>query len=185
MSDGFDTHDGLWAAVWDTFTQAAGKADHPARLMALATLSPQGLPQVRTVVLRGVARATAELHVFTDARSSKVAELAAHPVAALMVWDPATRLQIRVQASVTLDQGAALQSIWDRLPPSARQDYGKRPAPGQPIPDALAYTTEPDPAAFTRLTCRAEEIDVLHLGKDHRRAVFARSGDWRGEWLVP
>lgn len=81
--------------------------------------------------------------------------------------------------------GDAVAAIWARVPDLSRQSYGTLPAPGQPIPDALAYAKHADPQSFAVLRLGVLAIDALHLGRDHRRARFERSSGWAGQWLVP
>ena len=63
---------------------ARGVADRrsPFHTPTLASLNADGAPSLRTVVLRGFDPARRELRVHTDARSAKLAELAAEPRAA-------------------------------------------------------------------------------------------------------
>ncbi|MDQ3554889.1 MAG: pyridoxamine 5'-phosphate oxidase [Chloroflexota bacterium] len=66
--------------------------------MSLSTVSPDGDPQVRIVLLRGIDQGG--LTFYTDRQSEKGRALAAHPVAAaVLFWDPLAR-QVRVTGSV-------------------------------------------------------------------------------------
>lgn len=56
---------------------------------------------------------------------------------------------------------------------------------GCPLREALAYAKARDPAAFRVLELQVQELDILHLGPQHCRARFSRSGDWAGAWCVP
>ncbi len=179
------TLEGLHAQGWARLARGVQDRHAAARHPTLATVSAEGRPQARTVVLRGVERARATLKVYTDLQSAKVAELRASPFAALHVWDSGAHLQIRLQAEVTILSGAASAAIWAELPEHGRSAYGSVPAPGTPVPAALDYTKIPDPSAFAILSLAVTEMDLLHLGKDHRRARFRRAADWAGEWLVP
>ncbi len=67
--------------------------------MSLATISPDGDPQVRVVLLRGID--PSGLTFYTDRGSEKGRALGAHPVAAAVFhWDPLAR-QVRLTGSVT------------------------------------------------------------------------------------
>ena len=70
------------------------------------------------------------------------------------------------------------------MPHLSRQSYGTMPAPGQPIPEALAYAKHANPQSFAVLRLSVQTIDALHLGRDHRLARFERTGHWAGQWLV-
>lgn len=185
MSEWFETADGLFARVWDTLGRGVADAKHPARRPTFATMSPDGWPEARTVVLRAADRETAMLAVHTDLYSDKIKSLRQTPRAALHVWDAEQDLQIRVQAEVTIRSGDQTRALWDGIPDHAQQSYGVTPAPGVAIDDALAYVKEPDPATFAVLHCKVMHIDAVHLGTDHRRVSFSRIGHWQGQWLSP
>jgi pyridoxamine 5'-phosphate oxidase len=180
----------LRAHIWTRLTRGVNDRHAPARHPTLATVSTSGVPQARTVVLRAADPEAGTLTLYTDRHSAKVAELRANPLAALHVWDAAAHLQIRIEAEVTIDTQtepeADIASLWARIPGPSRYAYSSTATPGRPIPEALAYTKTPDPAAFARLRLTVRAIDALHLGRDHhRRARFERTDGWAGQWLVP
>jgi hypothetical protein len=177
--------DTLFNQVWTRLARGVHDRHAPARHPTLGTVSPDGMPQLRTVVLRAVDKDNATLRVYTDLHSAKVAELRASPVAALHVWDSSAHLQTRVSGQVTVLTGSDVAPIWDTLPDHGRMAYGSNPAPGTPIPTSLDYAKLPDPAAFAVLHLVVTMIDVVHLGPDHRRARFSRADAWAGEWLAP
>jgi len=176
---------GLAAQVWARLVRGVGDRHAAARNPTLATVSPAGWPEARTVVLRAADPVAGTLDIHTDPRSAKVASLQANPRAVLHVWDPAAHLQIRAAVVVQLLTGEAVAAIWARVPDPSRQSYGTMPAPGQPIADALAYDKRPDAASFAVLRCTVQVFDVLHLGPQHRRARFERTDGWTGQWLAP
>lgn len=171
--------------VWTGLVRGAHDRRAPARHPTLATVTCDGLPSVRTVVLRSVDRPTACLDIHTDLLSAKVAELRARPHAALHVWDQSAHLQVRLDADVAILSGAEAAGTWARVPEESRTSYGSIPEPGQPIESALAHTKNSDPDAFAVLRLQVLKIDALHLGREHRRARFDRSNGWQGQWLVP
>jgi len=179
------TLEGLHTEVWTRLVRGVHDRRAAARHPTLATVAPSGAPQLRTVVLREADRARARLRVYTDAQSAKVAELRARAQAALHVWDSGAHLQMRLSASVTILTGEAVADLWDQLSNGARLAYGSEPAPGQPLPEALAYRKLPDLGAFVVLDFSVEEMDILYLGAQHRRARFTRKDDWSGVWCAP
>ena len=185
MSNWFETLEGLYVQIWDTLVQGVVDAAQPARRPTFATVSPDHWPEARTVVLRGADTDNATVTVHTDLQSGKVRSLKKNPRAALHFWDETMALQIRLKTEVTIKTGASVRALWDNIPDHAQQSYGVTPPPGQPIMTALDYVKEPDPATFAVLDCRIMEIDVVHLGDDHRRAGFSRDRQWAGQWLSP
>lgn len=175
----------LYAQVWARLVRGAGDRHAPARHPVLATVSPQGTPEARVVVLRAADPVAATLDIHTDLRSAKVAALRVNAQAALLVWDASAHLQTRIEATVAVLTGAAVAEIWARVPDGSRRAYGGHPAPGLQMSGPLAHDPTPDPAAFAVLRCTVQTVDALHLGPRHRRARFGRETGWAGCWLAP
>jgi hypothetical protein len=136
-------------------------------------------------VLRGANAAAGHLDIYTDLRSAKIAAVRANSEVALHVWDPSAHLQVRIAASASILTGDAAAAAWARVPDGSRRTYGVAPAPGQAIPAALDYATQAAFEFFAVLRIEAQSIDALHLGRNHRRALFERIDGWKGRWLVP
>jgi hypothetical protein len=169
-----------FAAAWDILE--AGPADRaaPARHIVLATTGETG-PEARLLVLRAADRRAGTLTLHTDAATAKARHLARDPRAALLVWDPGARLQIRLRARVALRPGTPAE--WRAVPDPGL--YGGAPPPGTPIPAPGAHAAAPDPSRFMILTATVEEVETLRLGTPHARARFARSDGFAGTWLAP
>lgn len=180
MSDWFCGTRTLWSFAW---TQIDARQN--TRLWALATVDARGVPAARTVVLRGASLDRYAVQFHTDLGSSKVLDLTQNPQASLLCWLPAHDLQIRLQVDVDVQSGVAVSDVWANVPDPARQAYGAKPPPATPIGDALAYEKPADAAAFAVLDCTVSCVDILHLGADHRRAIFSRDSDWVGQWVAP
>jgi pyridoxamine 5'-phosphate oxidase len=83
-------------AWWD---EAQATGDHWSNAMVLATVSPQGRPSARAVILRGLDERG--FLFFTDTRSAKASELEANPRAVLVFLWSASERQVRVGGRVT------------------------------------------------------------------------------------
>ncbi len=177
--------DALYAQVWARLVRGVGDRHAPARHPTFATVSPDGWPQVRTVVLRASDPVACTLDIHTDLASAKVAALRHNPRAALHVWDASAHLQTRIELEVAILTGEDVSHIWARVPDPSRQSYGTVPSPGTPIAEALSYAKTPDPASFAVLHCTVRAIDAVHLGPHHRRARFMKADGWAGQWLAP
>jgi pyridoxamine 5'-phosphate oxidase len=81
---------------WD---EARTSGDRWSDAMVLATVSPQGRPSARAVILRGLDERG--FLFFTDTRSAKASELEANPRAALVFLWSASERQVRVSGRVT------------------------------------------------------------------------------------
>ena len=175
----------LYAEVWARLTRGVHDRHAPARHPTLATVTPDGRPQARTVVLRAADKTAGSLDIHTDLRSAKVGDLRITPLAAVHVWDASAHLQLRLEADVTLLTGPEVAAIWANVPAASRVSYGGTPAPGQRIAQALDYKKVADPGSFVVLRLTVATIEALHLGPNHRRAQFDRSDKWAGTWLAP
>lgn len=175
----------LYAEVWGRLTRGVHDRHAPARHPTLATVTPEGRPEARTVVLRAADKAAGTLDIHTDLRSAKVRDLRVTPFAALHVWDTSAHLQLRLEAQVTLLTGPDVAAIWAGIPTASRLTYGSTPAPGQPIAHALDYTKTSDATSIVVLRLQISTVDALHLGPNHRRARFDRQNEWSGAWLAP
>ena len=79
--------------------EARAASLHEPEAMALATATPTGTPSARMVLLRGLD--DRGLCFFTNHESRKAEELAANPVAAVVLnWGPPLRRQARVEGRV-------------------------------------------------------------------------------------
>ena len=185
MSEWFETLDGLQERVWARLAMAALQSD----LVTFATVSPDGEPEARTVVLRDADPESGTLEIYTDLESAKVSSLRHQPRASVLLWDADLNLQIRAQSAVTVLTGDAVAERWDDVPDHSRFSYGMTPPPGNVITASDAYVKAPDQAVFAVLSCRVDTIDVVHLGTPHRRAGFrrdpSRGGDLVANWLAP
>lgn len=173
---------------WQRLLHGVAEASAPARHPVLATVSPEGQPEARTVVLRAADRSLSRLECHTDLGSAKVASLRACPSAELHVWDAEARLQLRLRGQVRIATGAEAASRWPGVPVASRAAYGARPAPGMPIDHPFAYDKPGDAAGFAVLWCDLTRIDLMELADRHRRAFYHRAAPhlaWQGQWVSP
>lgn len=175
----------LYDQVWARLVRGVNDRRAPTRHPTLATVCPEGMPRVRTVVLRAANPKAHYLDIHTDSHAAKVHDLRHMPYAALHIWDETARLQMRIDCRAQFLSSADNALEWERVSPQARVSYGVTPNPGAPIDDALAYNREPSPAAFSVIRFAVSAFDILHLGHHHRRARFDEIGGWQGQWLVP
>ena len=171
--------------AWQHLERGVADSRSPARYPTFATVSPDGKPEARTVVLRGAARSSASVEVHTDIATAKVAALKDNPFAALHFWLPKADLQIRLTALVEIVTGLDADEQWAKIPPASRISYGTMPKPGVPITDVFAYEKPANRDRFAVLRCNLQKIDLVHLGTRHRRALFSSGNTWTGQWLAP
>jgi pyridoxamine 5'-phosphate oxidase len=173
--------------------EGASDPGSPFRNPALATApaSPTAPPGLRTVVLRRFTRDARIVELHTDARSPKIAQLRQNPFAALHVWDPARRIQLRLDGAVAIAGTEKATAAWAALPPASRATYAVSLAPGTAIDDPARATPDlPEHAARQNFAVLELSIDVLEdlsLARgSHRRARFCWPGNrLAATWLVP
>ena len=172
------TLDAAWARL------AAGAAEGGARgAVSLATIGSDG-PEVRTVVLRRADRAAGEIEVHSDAHTAKVRALETDRRAALVVWDPEIRLQVRARLRMRVRVGDAAR--WDALGEDARWNYGAVPPPGTPVEAPDAWHRPRRREGFAALVGTVEALDTVLLDPaGHRRALFRAADGFAGGWLSP
>ena len=181
------TLDEVLAQAWGLLAEAAGDPGSAWRVMALATVTRDGGPGVRSVVLRGVDAAGRVAVVHTDARSPKMAALAGDPRASLLGWDAARRVQIRLDGVVEVAGTAESDAAWTELGVGSRMTYAGALAPGTPMAAPAAEIGRPDRAVFVVLKLHVVALEYLSLAHGaHRRARFAWTGGTLAQtWLAP
>lgn len=173
----------LHTQIWQELERACAERGHGWRTPVLATRDAEGA-DARTVVLREVEAEAGLLRLYTDARSPKVAQIAAHAQGTLVAWCPSLQWQLRARLRLSVEtDGLAVSSRWTqlRLRPQA-QDYLSPLPPGTPLEAA-----PPSPIAerghFALVSAEVLSLDWLGLRSEgHRRARFGPEGS---RWLTP
>jgi pyridoxamine 5'-phosphate oxidase len=169
-------------ACWRELDQGAKDRQHGWHVLTLATLDGTRA-DARSVVLREANEATRQILFYTDHRSAKVAQMAAHPEGVLVGWCPRTSWQVRMQVRLQVHtSGLEVSSRWAKvkLSPSS-QDYLAALPPGTPVDRYQPERGSRD--HFAVVVAEVQAIDWLELHTDgHRRARLA--GD-SSAWLTP
>ena len=184
--------DALVEHILDRLCGAVSDPASPWRTPMLASLTADGGPTLRTVVLRAVQPAGRTLLVNTDRRSDKAGQIARRRQVELCFWNPATAQQIRIAGDARLDgTGPAADAAWSALPPEGRSIYRHGARPGTPI-DRPGTPARPaidgDRDGFALVTVVWRRWDWIWLGPDsHWRARFRwdADGSRQAEWVVP
>jgi hypothetical protein len=169
-------------ACWRELARATREREHEWRVMTLATVDGERA-EARSVVLREADADERTLLFYTDDRSPKLRQIAAHPLGTLLLWSPALGWQLRLRVQLQrVDDGLEVSSRWARmkLSPSA-QDYLAPLAPGSPLGRGSEDRGSREHFAVVR--ARVLSIDWLELHADgHRRAVLDEAGN---HWVQP
>jgi hypothetical protein len=201
LEQNFET---IWQETSRELTEAVKRGRHPWHLMTLATISPTGLPQARTVVLRRFESSLPALFFHTDYRSPKVQELRESAgKAQLLLYSPESKRQLRCDVTINLHHEDALtRTKWDEARDSSRRCYLVNPAPSanltersNTLPETWQKTvpTKEEAASgypnFTVAECRIHRADILQLnaqGGERCALEFSNDGTIQSaEWLAP
>ena len=158
-----------------------------------ATTDADGLPAVRSVVLRGFDPQRRVLQFHSDARAAKVGQLQARPALSMHVWDAGRKLQMRVDGEATVDaRDAAARAAWDATPPRSRAGYHQEPGPNAWLADPAdarpdALDEEAAFANFALVSVQMHTLEWLELRRDgNRRALLRwRHDGFHANWLAP
>lgn len=154
--------------------------NHPLTKFAqLATLTTEGRPSVRTVVVREVTGidGTLKILICTDMRSAKIDGLRRCEWAELCWYFTYPRIQFRLTgpAHIADETDPDRHDLWRKLSNNARRSY-YTPAPGSAI-SKLPPEEKNDnyidfnemPPSFALLVFKPNKVDVVDLVKSERR----------------
>ena len=168
--------------------------DHEGELrnIQLATISAEGRPGLRTLVLRGFDRSEACAEMHTDARAGKVRDIAHAREVTILAWSAADHLQLRFEGRARLHRDDEIaRARWDKLSANARNTYGLRSEPATPIADPEDQSHLPPEEQFRQFTVILVSLtafDILRLepggGQTRACGSFGPAGI-TGYWVGP
>ena len=184
---------GAFARAADWLQAGAQSPTHSFHWPTLATTGADGQPEARVLVLRRFDPAGRAAEVHTDARSPKVAQLAADPRACLLFHDPDARVQVKLPVTVAMHRGdAAARAAWEALTDRTRGTYATPWPSGTVVPPGADTATpavgadHPAFADFVLLRCHFAGLEVLELRPDgNRRGRLTWADGWKLERLAP
>jgi len=176
---------------WYEEARAAGVFQPDA--MTLATVSAEGAPEARTVLLRGLDERG--FAFYTNLESAKARDLAAHPTAALVFHWRELERQVRVTGPVARLSADEATPYWDQRPRGHRLSAWASPQSDTVDADALAarlaavearFDTEdpPLPPFWGGYVVGVATLELWQGRKDrlHDRVRY-RPGDGAGMWI--
>ena len=184
--------------IRDCLIRGANSRKSPMHSPVLVTADAQA----RVLVLRDFDQEAMILRFHTDARSPKVATLAANPAVTILAYDPDAKVQLRIGGTARIERSSeAAQAAWEASNNFARRCYLAEAAPGSlsnipvsglpqwadgvlPSDDQIAPARE----NFAILLVTICEVDWLYLAHGgHRRAHIKLDSPHQPEfsWLVP
>ena len=181
--------------AWTLIEEGVNESDSSFHLPTIASLSADGFPVMRTVVLRNVDVKQRELCFHTDRRSAKSSELLINSKMCLHFYDASIRTQIRLEASAQVHTADPLaDAAWETSRPISQLCYAAKIEPGIKVVSPPAAPTKKHAkrnngyANFCLVRAAVHRLEWLHLGTaQHQRAAF----EWLGDrapvayWLAP
>jgi pyridoxine/pyridoxamine 5'-phosphate oxidase len=180
--------DSLFDEISEEWRGAYRRKSHPFKYITLTTITDQGFPRSRTVVVREINSAL-ETIIFTDARSQKASDMMISSKACMLAYHPKQLKQIRWDGHLEpITDPVEVKRLFQKVGEKAIKDYTTTTAPGSVIknPDEVAYISRQE-AHFLPLRFVPESFEYLKLKRpNHLRARFSKISDgWQGEWLTP
>lgn len=186
--------DKAFTNIHDQLKRAGVDTRHKFRFFSVATVtdSDNPIPHSRFVVLRSFYEDWS-FEFYTDHRSSKVEEIEANPVISALFWDPSKRVQVRIEANVSLhNEDDIAAERWKDVQGDAQKAYTSVPAPGKAIPspgDAHIWPESHTSDYFTVAICTPTRIKTLQIsGMEHLAFECSReegSSAWKKTWIAP
>jgi pyridoxine/pyridoxamine 5'-phosphate oxidase len=184
-----DALDKAWKAL-----EAGATSGNPFNFLQLATVNERGEPEARTIVLRQANRNEAALYFVTDSRSPKMADIAHNHTVALVGYDPASRVQIRLTGIAgTVGDHAKLANQWNLLSERTRDSFNspvasgaRMQSDGTVLPDVQKASMSPfERCCLMRVELATlERLDISQTV--HLRFCFVRSDrGWLGTRRAP
>ncbi len=149
----------------------------------MATVSPEGFPQNRYIILRSMDLSKGHFIFYTHAQSRKVADLETSARAVLCWYLQSKRLQLQFFCTPKrITQTKELRTYWKTLYELSHKDY-QGPPPGSPASEALSNpdsSTKDSERHFAAFRLYWERIEALELRKEeNQRRVYVRhQSDW-------
>lgn len=175
--------DTIRSNIWNELQCAISNRQHGWRTLTLATLSSDGLPDARTVVLREIAPEAQRLTIYTDKRSPKVFQISQHPNVSIVFWCSRLNWQLRIQAVAKICQNPERAiNVWQTVRDTAgAQDYLSFEAPSSPMTSNERLSEDKNQLCI--IDFNIQSIDWLSLNREGHRRAKIENGHLT--WLTP
>lgn len=186
--------DAILPTAWDLLTQGARDRKSDFHILHLATISADGIPNNRSIVLQDFDVQSRTILFHTDSRSEKAAEIFERPHVAIHAYSRSEKVQLRMQCRANFHHcDVVTGAAWRTMHDMSRQCYKQVEAPGAPIPapSTGALQAEDDGESqpyenFAVVMATIQKLEWLYLSAaGHRRALFDwRHGELQKTWLA-
>lgn len=179
--------------IWQLLEQSAQSHKAPFHSGVVAT-AEDGLPQMRTVILRRAEAEVGKLYFHTDVRSPKVMQLKQEPRMSWLFYNAELRVQLRLQATAVVHYDDEVANHgWEHSRLASRLCYTTSSAAGTLLatPELINVNrTEVEPELieiawknFCVIETVVQKMDWVFLNKEgNRRALFDYSSN-NYQWI--
>ena len=186
----YDNLEASLAEAWARLARGVKDRRSAFHTPVLASVGADGVPQVRTLVLRAADPVAWRLRFHTDWRSRKTLALAQEPRVAVHAYCPASKIQLRL-SGLSIHHAPDTQvsrEAYARSQEKSRVCYAQALSPGTQMqgPDD-AGRIEGGADHFSVIEIAVERLEWLYLHADgHRRAEYTRTGGaLSATWIAP
>lgn len=187
-----ETFDEGLAWVWAALNDGAVRRKSPWHTMTLATVTADGIPDARTVILRGVDMEHRLLFCNGDIRAPKFAQMRDNGAVVAVLYSVPDKRQIRIRGHATVHHNDIIAAeAWAKTPEMARETYRTPYAPSTILSKNQAMVPLSFEEAyfnFAYVRIRISELEWLALSSTgHRRARYHWTPDSSvlADWLAP
>ncbi len=181
--------------AWGELVRGATSRRAGCHTVTLATTGLDGVPELRTVVLRHASPSERTLRIHTDIRARKVAEVMARPAVAVLAYCATRKLQIRVNGTATVHHNDDIaRSAWEKTQAMSRRCYRILLGPGTVLADPSDEPEVPDEPlhpdhgfeAFAVVKIHVSRLEWVALAFEaNRRARYTWDQDrMTATWLI-
>ena len=185
----------IYNRIWECLHEGVNPGRSPFSIAQVATIGLQGEPKLRNLVIRSASQDRAEIRLYTDLRSAKVAEIGADPRISVVSTDFDNNLQIRFEGTASIiSEGPQKRAAWKDCHEHSLILYRNPLPPGTAIhhpneghPKTEVSDTSDGFDNFCLVVISIKNIDWLDLSdQGHERAIFIReSSAWNANWIAP
>jgi pyridoxamine 5'-phosphate oxidase len=171
--------DAIIPAAWSPPQRGVSDRKSGSHILQVATINTDGLPTIRSVVLRAFEEQTRTLRFHTDFRSEKDKEIFDRPQIAIHIYDRVEKAQLRLRCRATLHhRDSQSAGAWRSMPDMSSKCYGQIAPTGNPLDSPThannASTRVIDDAYdnFAVVSGVIQQLEWLYLSASgHRRAL--------------
>jgi len=198
--DYYNNLDNIYLKIWDLLNIGLKNRDAPFHIPVFIS-GNKDKSDGRIVVLRGVNEKNKKIWFHSDIRSNKIKNLKNNPIASLLFYDKAEKIQLRISGLTKINhQNNITKTSWEKTVHMSRQCYLGNKPPGTVISfpssgltediDNLKYSKEESEIGYENfcvIETFIESIEWLYLAaKGHRRACFLlKNNSLEKKWLIP